>query len=87
MDWEFSTSWLSHLPYVHGGQLMCAFPSTLVYSVSWNDLSSLLVLTISWHSQLISKLISSRKSAKRRSFNEFPLVFILLSSEMCKHLW
>lgn len=75
---------VSHLPHVHGNQ--CLYVLAL-HSCSRIALQSklflpLLALMFSCHSHLILELNSSMKSTKRRSFNEFPLVFISLTGEM-----
>ena len=62
-------------------------PLLLLHSVLDNLSLSLLFLMFSCHSQLISVLSSSRKSAKRKSFDEFSLVFIPCSRETHRHRW
>lgn len=85
---ELERGKVSRLPRVHRSQQMCILSlHSLSFTASWNHLSlPLLVLMFSCHSQLISERTSSRKSAKRRSVNEFPLVFIPVSGEAHGHL-
>lgn len=50
---------------------VCPLPPLLFTHYSWNTF-------FLCHPQLISELTSSRKSAEKRGFSEFPLVFIPL---------